>query len=1042
MVWRRTASTLHLLCALLCLVAALPAIASAIHGEVSFNGIPVPGATVIATQGKNVFATITDSKGLYDFPDLQDGIWTLQIEMTEFSTIRQSITVTPNAPAEQFQLKLLPPGQLKTDLESSSSPAPLPNAPEAGGLGQPAKAAEAASPVPESDEDLRARAADGLLINGSVNNGNSSPFAMSPVFGNNRYAKGLYNGGIGIIVDNSALDASPFSITGLNTPKPEFSDLTGIATFGGPLKIRHLLQKDPRIFLAYQWTRNHSDTTQSTVMPTELEREGNFSQTVNPMGQPVQIFNPATGQQFMNNTIPVNLISSQAKALLKFYPLPNLNAASLYNYQVPLLSDSHQDALLSRVDQSLGFRNQINGKFSLQSTRSSSPNVFNFVDTTDLLGLNSSVQWSHRFGQNLFIYPGYQFSRMRTRITPWFENRENVSGLAGITGNDQDPADWGPPGLTFSSGIAGLSDALGANTRNQTSTPSISALWIHGLHNITFGSDFRREEFNYLSQQNPRGAFTFTGAATQGSVNGTPTGGFDFADFLLGIPDTSSIAYGNADKYFRESVYDEYVTDDWRIKPEFTLNAGLRWEYGAPITELFGRLINLDIASGFAAAEPVVGTNPVGPLTGQHYPSSLIRPDRRGIEPRIGVAWRPIGGSSLVLRAGYGIYDDTAVYPGIVTQMAQQAPLSRSLSVENSAACPLTLANAFTTCPATTPDTFAVDPDFRIGYAQNWQLTLQRDLPGSLQMDVTYLGTKGTHGMQEFLPNTYPIGAVNPCPSCPVGFTYLTSGGNLSREAGRIELRRRLHSGLAASIQYTWSKSIDDDSSVGGEGPVSSQSAAPSGEFGSGSSGSSSSSASQSNPSIAQNWRNLNAERGLSTFDQRNLLSVQAQYTTGMGLKGGTLLSGWKGALIKEWTVLTQITAGSGLPETPIYLAAVPDTGVTGTIRPNRTNAPLYAASPGYFLNQAAYSVPPSGQWGSAGRNSIIGPDQFSLDASMGRIFRLTDKLNLDARVDSTNAINHVNYSSWNTTVTSPQFGLPVSANGMRSLQTTFRLRF
>ena len=133
----------------------------------------------------------------------------------------------------------------------------------------------------------------------------------------------------------------------------------------------------------------------------------------------------------------------------------------------------------------------------------------------------------------------------------------------------------------------------------------------------------------------------------------------------------------------------------------------------------------------------------------------------------MGIAWRPISGSSLVVRAGYGIYDDTSVYQTIAKQMAQQSPLSKSLSVENSAACPLTLANGFNPCSSTTQNTFAVDPNFRVGYAQNWQLAVQRDLPGSLQMTATYLGIKGTRGLQEFLPNTYPIGAANPCPSCP-----------------------------------------------------------------------------------------------------------------------------------------------------------------------------------------------------------------------------------------------------------------------------------
>jgi hypothetical protein len=195
-------------------------------------------------------------------------------------------------------------------------------------------------------------------------------------------------------------------------------------------------------------------------------------------------------------------------------------------------------------------------------------------------------------------------------------------------------------------------------------------------------------------------------------------------------------------------------------------------------------------------------------------------------------------------------------------------------------------------------------------------------------------------------------------------------------------------------------------------------------------------------PTIAQNWLDLRAERGLSTFDQRHLLNVQMQYTTGMGIGGKTLMSGWKGTAFKEWTVLTQITVGSGMPETPIYLAAVPGTGVTGSIRPDYTGAALYAAPSGLFLNPAAYTAPPTGQWGNAGRDSIIGPDQFALNTSLARTFRLNSRFNLNLQVDSTNFLNHATFTSWYTTITSPQFGLPAAANSMRSLQTTLRLRF
>jgi hypothetical protein len=1048
------------------------AAASEYRGQVTFGGLTVPGATVRAIQGSKQLATTTDQQGLYSFSDLADGKWTIEVEMTGFAIVKQEVVIGPNAPAAKWELKLLPLDQIKAEISpvgvGARHGAPL-NPVSAGGVGarhgpppegfgtqggvpaQPAAEAKSEQPNPPggetleigpSGEDLSQRAADGFLINGSVLNSAASPFAQSFAFGNTRKsARGLYNGGIGLIFDNSSLDARPFSLSGQNTPKPAYNRITGVATLGGPLRIPHFLQKGLNFFVAYLWTRSAEATTQSALMPNTEERGGDFSQALNALGQPVQIFNPATGLPFSGNVIPPSQISPQARALLNFYPLPSFSGEQQYNYQIPILSNTHQDALLSRLDQIIDPKNQIYGSFAFESTRTSSPNLFGFLDASDVLGINTSINWSHRFGPRLFLNIGNRFSRLATRSRPYWENRENVSGEAGILGNNQDPANWGPPSLTFSSGLAGLSDAQSSFDRNQTDAWSYSMFWSRDRHNITFGGDFRREQFNYLSQQNPRGTFTFTGSATQGSANGTVVGGDDFADFLLGIPDTSAIAFGNADKYFRESVYDAYFTDDWRMSPEFTLNAGMRWEYGAPITELYGRLVNLDIAPGFAAVSPVLASNPLGPLTGQRYPDSLIRPDKHALEPRIGIAWRPVSGSSLLVRAGYGIYYDTSVYQTIAQQMAQQAPLSKSLRVQNSSACPLTLANGFNACPSITPDTYAVDASFRIGYAQNWQLSVQRDLPGSLQLTATYLGIKGTRGAQEYLPNTYPAGAMNPCPTCPAGFAYLTSNGNSTREASQVQLRRRLHNGLTATVQYTYSKSIDDDSALGGQGAylqTQNTTILPWLRLGT----AASNGMTQGAPTLAQNWLDLGAERGPSTFDQRHLLNALMQYSTGMGLGGKNLLSGWKGTLFKEWTFLTQITVGNGLPETPIYLAAVPGTGVTGSIRPDYTGAPLYAAPSGLFLNPAAYTAPLAGQWGSAGRDSITGPAQFALNASIGRTFRLHGRFNLELRIDSTNFLNHPTFAGWNSTVNSAQFGLPTAANAMRSMQTTLRLRF
>jgi trimeric autotransporter adhesin len=1047
--WRRKARVFYLVCALAALVFANVAAASEYHGLVTFGGLPVPGATVTVTQGTKKLTTVSEQGGIYNFPDLADGPWTIEIQMQCFSTIHADVTIAPNTPAAKWELQLLPLDQIAK--LTTLPPAPLP-APAAA-----ATAKKAATPGAPSDQPVEipkpaedAQSSDGFLVNGSVNNAATSRFSLDQAFGNRRSnSKGLYNGGLAVILDNSALDARPYSLSGLESPKASYNTITGLVTFGGPMRIPHLRRRGPDFFVVYQWTRNHDAVNEAGLVPTEAERTGDLSGILNPLGQPITIYNPATEMPYPGNVVPV---SPQAEALLQLYPLPNLTGTSLYNYQVPVLNNTHQDSMQLHLQKTLGRRDELYGSFNFQSVRGSSENLFGFVDTTDTLGVNTYINWSHRFSQHLFFYGGYRFSRLRTQIVPYFDNRQNISGEAGITGNNQDPTNWGPPALNFNSGIAPLIDQQSSFNRNRTDAFPESVAIYRGRHNITIGGELRKQQYNDFFQQDPRGTFTFTGAVTQGPSNSSTASGSDLADFLIGVPDTSSIAFGNADKYFRQTVYNLYATDDWRILTNLTINAGLRWEYGSPMTEIHGRLVNLDVVPGFTAVAPVLGSDPVGAKTGDHYPSSLIYPDKLGFQPRIGISWRPIPASTIVVRGGYGIYDDTSVYQTPVLQLAQQAPLSKSLSVQNNTGCPLTLKNGFQPCPSITEDPFAIDPNFRVGYAQTWQLSIQRDLPGALQMTATYLGVKGTRGVQQFLPNTYPIGAVSPCTDCPSGFVYQASGGDSTRESGQLQLRRRLRSGFTASLLYTYSKSIDDDASLGGQGHVlsSNQTAAPSGGQsggqgggqGSGGTTATTTQSASTTPAIAQNWLNLHAERSLSSFDQRHLLNLQAQYTSGEGLGGGTLMSGWSGRLLKEWTAVTTAVFGTGLPETPVYLAAVPGTGYTGTIRPDATGAPITMSHAGQHLNPAAYTAPVSGAWGTAGRNSITGPNQFSLDTSVARTFRPTGRFYLDFKVAATNMLNHPVFTGWNTTVNSTQFGLPLQPNAMRSLQTSLRLRF
>lgn len=1016
--------------------------ASEHHGVVKFGELPLPGAMVTATQGDKSFTAVTDGAGAYKFPDLPDGVWTLKIEMLCFAPLTKEVAVSPDAPSPVWEMKLLAldemnataaasvpkpaaaaPGAAQT--ASNTATAAAANAPAANGK-KPAKGKAAATPQQTGQfqrTDVNASAGAGaaasapaetiapadangaseaMVVNGSVSNG-----IERRAIGNARKGPGsLFRGDLVGIMDNSALDARQYSLTGQDTPRAAYNHLRFGGSFGGPLIIPHLLHGNGQFFINYMLGRNRSANNASILVPTDAQRNGDFSGLVDNQGKPIQLVDPRTQIPIPNNQIPKSQFSSQAIALLKFYPQANFVQTAGYNYQVALISPSDSDDVNSRINKTISRKDFLNGGVAYHNGRGSNPNVFGFTDSNDSVGINANVNWRHMFNQRVNSSFGLSFSHYSNSNSPFFANRPdgNISQQAGITGNDQSPANYGPPSISFSgSGIQPLYDGNESRTKNQTIGFSYTGLWVKRPHNFTYGGDIRRQQFNNLSQQNPRGSIGFTGGLV----------GNDFASFLLGIPDTASIAFSplGADKYFRSGMYDAYINDDWRVAAGLTVNIGLRWEYGSPIVEKYGRLVNLDIAPGYTAVAPVLGMSPTGSLTGTKYPDSLVNPDKHEFQPRLAFSWHPLFGSTVVVRGGFGVYYNTSVYQTIANQMAQQSPLSKSLSVANNPADLFTMANPWVQQPGVTPNTFAIDPNFRVGYAQTWQLSVQRDLTEGIVMTATYLGIKGTRGIQVSYPQTYPLGVTGPCPSCPSGYAYMSSNGNSTNEAGTLALVRRFHNGLSANLTYKFAKAIDN-AAMAGRG--------------------------QGGSMVAQNWLDFSAERARSNLDQRHVVTFQTQYTTGVGVRGGALMSGWRGTAFKGWTFLTRISAGTGFPETPVYPGAVGRTGSTGSVRADYTGQDIYAAAPGYYLNAAAFAVP-VGHWGNAGRNIITGPSQFSMDSSMARTF----KDNFDVRFDATNTLNHVTFPMWNNVITNQKlFGLPTNPSAMRILQVTMRMRF
>ena len=240
--------------------------------------------------------------------------------------------------------------------------------------------------------------------------------------------------------------------------------------------------------------------------------------------------------------------------------------------------------------------------------------VFGFRDDTSGNGKSVGLGWSHTLGRRSTNNLRWNLSRSTNDTIPFFAFKTDIASQLGINGTSHEPRNYGPPTLTFTN-FGSLTDASSALVRNQTSSVSDSIQFTKKAHNLSFGGEFRRLQYNNRTDQNARGTFTFSGNATSAlDSNGQPIAntGYDFADFLLGLPLQSSVRFGASDTYFRGSVYSAYGADDWRMRNNFTVNIGLRYEYFTPLTEKYNRMANLDIAPGFTAVAVVTpgGSDP------------------------------------------------------------------------------------------------------------------------------------------------------------------------------------------------------------------------------------------------------------------------------------------------------------------------------------------------------------------------------------------------------------------------------------------------
>jgi carboxypeptidase family protein len=827
---------------------------------------------------------------------------------------------------------------------------------------------------------------------------------------------------------DSALNARPYPLNALPAPQIPYHQERLAASIGGPLSVPGIYKSKDKtsFFLHYQSQRGRNPFSSYSTVPTLAERSGDFSQAVIPNGPnagtvPViydPLSNPAGPRTpFPGNVIPTPRFSGAAVGLLQHIPMSNL-PGTVQNFRLQESLPANNDRVIVRIDRRISNKDNLTATYFFNSARSTAVSSFEeLTQSTSTRSQSLNLGETHTFSPHVINTLTAIFNRQRARLLNPFAFKQDIASQLGIQGVSQDPLDWGLPLISLTN-YTGLNDAIPSLTRNQTLRLLDSILWNHGKHNVRLGGELRRVHVNTLTDPDARGTFNFTGYSTSDFTSaGRPVvgTGLDFADFLLGLPQVTSERFGISSNYLRSWVYTGFAQDDWRATSRLTFNFGLHYEYFPRFTERYGHLSDYLLGPGFSSVTVVTSQSSDG------LPTPLIKSDPYLFAPRFGAAFRPWSQHSFVMRAGYGIFYDGSIYRRLVPNLVDQPPFAQAATLITSPAQVLTLENGFPSVkPASGKNTYAVDPNFRVPYGQTWNLTLEDQIFHNVILSVGYVGTKGTKLDLLLAPNQ----AITGQPALKgLQFRYETDGAASIYQGLQVNLRRQLHHGLALSVYYAYSKSIDNASSIGGVGAA-----------------------------VAQNLYNLEAERGLSVFDMRHRLLVHWTYEFPFGgrrrwlNRGGGLAN-----VLGDWQISGYGQVQSGTPFTAQLLGnqSVNASGAAFfSERADSTGEPVGLPGPDRttlkYFNTGAFILPPPGAFGNAGRNTIPGPGLINFNASLDRFVTLSHEKGrrLDFRISANNVFNTPNYSGLAFVVNAVTFGRVTSVKSMRTLGFSIRLRF
>ncbi|MBI1898368.1 MAG: carboxypeptidase regulatory-like domain-containing protein [Acidobacteria bacterium] len=768
-------------------------------------------------------------------------------------------------------------------------------------------------------------------------------------------------------------------------------------------------------FVSYETTFAPQGVTNfNLTVPLTAWKRGDFS------GERTAIRDPfAGGQPFAGNQIPENRISSVAREYIALWPDPNFGNTSVFsgqNYRNQLrrpFSKPHN--LQTRIDHRITSNNTIFGRFLHQQQQnpdfeSGLPGVFGFRNQLRVVR-HFLVSDTHIFSPNLINE--FRFGIAYNTNPRWAEDVNGPAfvsklGLTNVTRDGSLPDVHQVPIVRFGRGPAIQTIEV---TRQRFFNEDVTLQWqdtisrISGKHSMRFGVEINRLQFNDQYQPaNLFGNFQFTDRYT----------GFNFADFLLGVPSSISRAAFAPRREDRATAYDFFFNDNYRLTSSLTLNLGARYELHPPWDTSGHRISAFDKTTG-----NIVVPDSALPLVSDLFPVNLVavighsqtafnerlmRTDTNNFAPRVGFAWRPFGATTFVVRGGYGMFYESIVrqaslfgVPFVVNEPSFTNPTD--VVDPTFVRWPLAFPRITRGAGVSLPGTWEIG--FRTPYAQNWNFTLEKEI-AAMSIRASYVGTGGRQ-----MPHPFNINQPAPGPGFYVdkprpfpqfaGITEQRNGASHTYHAFNLEAERRFFRGLMFQTSFTFAKDLGDEDVT---------------------------------PENTFDRARERAQTRAQPFKRWVGFAIY-ELPFGRSKRFGNDLRGIAGHLIGGWELSASAAAQDGLHETPLWQA--PDIhGIAHTTtrtRPNVTlrpdcisdpNLPPSQQSIGAWYDVNAFRLPSTpGVFGTCGRGIIAGPGVGVMHAALFKTFTAGEGFKIRLGTQVTNVLNHPNWSN-------------LSANAMR----------